>query len=194
MAADAIGASEIAADAIGASEIAANAVGASEVADNAIAVEHIAASAIGASEIAADAIGASEIAADAITASEIAADAITAAELATNAIGADEFAGALRRILADSIWGLDTSLVDANTAGIGNHLLDSIAGLLARIDTLSFLSGYSFGSTSLTKYATDRDTVFIVTPNGDTIAYWRFVHLSDTSGAPPDSTEMLRKP
>lgn len=91
-AAGAIDAAAIATDAIGAAELAANSITSSEVADDSIDAGALAADAIGASEVAANALGASEIATDAIGSAEIASAAIAADEVATDAIGAAEFA------------------------------------------------------------------------------------------------------
>lgn len=92
IAANAIGASEIADDAITAAKIATGAIDADAIADNAIDAGAIANDAITAAKIATGAIDADAIADNAIDAGAIAADAITAAKIATGAIDADAIA------------------------------------------------------------------------------------------------------
>jgi len=71
-------------DAVTADKIAANAVGASELADNAVDTNAIANDAVTAAKIAADAVGSSEIAAGAVGTSELADAAVTAAKLGSD--------------------------------------------------------------------------------------------------------------
>jgi hypothetical protein len=134
LASAAIAADEIAADAIGASELAADSIGASEIASAAIAADEIASDAIGAAELAADAIGSSELASAAIAADEIAADAIGASEMAADAIGASEIA-------ADAITATEIAngTIDAATFAAG--AIDATAVANGTIDAATFASG-----------------------------------------------------
>ena len=95
---NAISAAKIATDAITSDKIAANAIGASEIADNAITAAKIATDAITSDKIAANAIGASEIADNAITAAKIATDAIDADALSADAITE------ISTNVADQVW------------------------------------------------------------------------------------------
>ena len=120
-------------DAITAAKIAANAIGASEIADAAIDAATFAAGAITAGAIAANAITSSEIADGAIDAGAIATDAITAAKIAADAITSSEFATTAAQEIADEVLKRGVSNVEgaASSGSLAEMILACFESALA---------------------------------------------------------------
>ena len=108
-------------NAVTADKIAANAVGASELADNAVDTAAIAADAVTADKIANDTITAAELAANSVGTSELADDSVTAAKILDGAITANEIQNASitgAKLVNDTITATQIAAGAVDTAAI----------------------------------------------------------------------------
>jgi hypothetical protein len=133
IAANAIGAAEIADGAITAAKIATDAIDADALADNAITAATFAADAITAAKIADGAIDAATFAAGAINAAAIAADAITAAKIATDAIDADALADSAITAATFAAGAIDAAAIAADAIGASELAAGAVAEIAAAI-------------------------------------------------------------
>ena len=92
LAADSVGASEIAAGAVGSSEVADNSLTSADLADNSVGSGEIADGAVGSSEVANNSLTANDLAAGSVGSSEVADNSLTAGDLASNSVGSAEIA------------------------------------------------------------------------------------------------------
>ncbi len=144
IAADAVGASEIATGAvvggkggdiadhtIESADLATNSVGTSELADDAVTTAKIAPDAVTATQIAVDAVGSAEIANGAVTGAEIATNAVGVSEIVASAVGTSEVLdGSLTAVDIDDEPGVAGTRV--TTGSLGN----TVASIVSRTITL----------------------------------------------------------
>ena len=134
VAADSLTAADLAADSVEASEIAAGAVGTSEVAADSLTAADLAADSVGASEIATGAVGTDEVAADSLTAADLAADSVEASEIATGAVGTSEIAaGAIVDSDVNASAGIAATKI--GTGAVDNTELSYVDGVTSAIQT-----------------------------------------------------------
>jgi hypothetical protein len=153
-------------DWVTAARIAANAVGASELADNAVDTNAIANDAVTAAKIAADAVGSSEIAAGAVGTAEIADSAVTSAKIADGTIATGDIAdGAVTAAKLGSDVRIG-NLLTANQAS-GTDTLGDTTGFASYNATLSRSTAWSAqGSGSLLVTPTGANPTVDITPQG----------------------------
>jgi hypothetical protein len=107
----------------------------------------------------------------------------------------------------DSVWLANFEAHDGTAGSFGDSaqgwgtnslrdsivlLMDSLMVLHADLDTMSFLAGWAFGAKAYSKYTANKDSIFAVTPAGDTIGRFRYDHPSGVSGQRPDTVNTVR--
>ncbi len=190
---------EMANNIITSSVLAANSIGASQIADGAIDAASIASNAITSAKIATDAIGAAQIADGAIDAGAIASNAITAAKIATDAIGAAQLAAdavteiqsGLSTLTAAGVRtavGLASANLDTQLGNIYSVVDTEVAAIKAKTDQLTFTVSNKVDAVSQLSTQGKADVNAEVV---DTLSVDTYSELAALPGASPTLAQIL---